>query len=383
MRNINLEKRSTEIARSANMDLMRIASMLLIILLHSIDHSGVLEASETAMFPMHLWVRFTYMLAQVCVNCYVLISGYFLVKSKFRLQKLVALYLETMFYSLVIRIVFIATGYAEFSISSLLSCFVPIITGRYWFITIYFGLYLVFPFLNIAINAMNRKQHLCLNIILFILFSVLVSVYPSFKGMNSGEGWGLAWFIVLYFCAAWFRLYYTPNNKKIRYLLIWVALSILIAVFYIICVNMIGRNNILVNAINNQYRYDSVFAYISSICILLFFINLKIKNLFFNKLIIFVAPSTLGVYLIHTHADFSKWFWTWLNLPSKMNSSMFIIIQLGGVVCGIFASCIFIDIIRRYTVGRIEKSRLIYNWCNKITVYLRSIISKISEVNNG
>lgn len=383
MRNINLEKRSTEIARSANMDLMRIASMLLIILLHSIDHSGVLEASETAMFPMHLWVRFTYMLAQVCVNCYVLISGYFLVKSKFRLQKLVALYLETMFYSLVIRIVFIATGYAEFSISSLLSCFVPIITGRYWFITIYFGLYLVFPFLNIAINAMNRKQHLCLNIILFILFSVLVSVYPSFKGMNSGEGWGLAWFIVLYFCAAWFRLYYTPNNKKIRYLLIWVALSILIAVFYIICVNMIGRNNILVNAINNQYRYDSVFAYISSICILLFFINLKIKNLFFNKLIIFVAPSTLGVYLIHTHADFSKWFWTWLNLPSKMNSSMFIIIQLGGVVCGIFASCIFIDIIRRYTVGRIEKSRLVYNWCNKITVYLRSIISKISEVNNG
>lgn len=34
--------------RNANMDLLRIVSILLIILLHSIDHSGVLEASETA-----------------------------------------------------------------------------------------------------------------------------------------------------------------------------------------------------------------------------------------------------------------------------------------------------------------------------------------------
>ena len=32
--------------RSANMDLLRIVSMLLIILLHSIDHSGVLEQAE-------------------------------------------------------------------------------------------------------------------------------------------------------------------------------------------------------------------------------------------------------------------------------------------------------------------------------------------------
>ena len=87
--------------RNANMDLLRILSMFLIILLHSIDHSGVLEVADVGPMHMQLYIRFIYMLTQVCVNCYVLLSGYLLVKSKFRLQKLVALWMEVIFYSFV------------------------------------------------------------------------------------------------------------------------------------------------------------------------------------------------------------------------------------------------------------------------------------------
>lgn len=35
-------------ARDAHLDLLRIVSMLLIILLHSIDHSGVLEQADSS-----------------------------------------------------------------------------------------------------------------------------------------------------------------------------------------------------------------------------------------------------------------------------------------------------------------------------------------------
>lgn len=358
--------------RNSNMDLLRIVSMFLIILLHSIDHSGVLEASETASLPIQVWVRFTYMLTQVCVNCFVLISGYFLVRSKFRLQKLIALWLETVFYSLIIRIVFIAIGYSSFSVSSILGCFVPVFTGRYWFITIYFGLYLVFPFLNIAINAMSRKQHLMLNIVLFFLFSVVVSVYPSFKGMNSGAGWGLAWFIVLYFIAAYVRLYYEPNGKKIRYLLFLLLIGIIVSICY---VTVNGKSNILTNAVSNCYRYDSVFAYLSSICLLLFFVNVRINNKVINRLIIFIAPSVFGVYLIHAHTDFSLWSWEFLDLPSKMSSLMFIPIQL-AIVIAIYAFCTVIDLVRRFTIGRIETSKLILSFSNSIEKMLLNFFKR-------
>lgn len=358
--------------RNGNMDLLRIFSMFLIVLLHSIDHSGVLEQAEFSSTAINLWVRFTYMLTQVCVNLYVLISGYFLVNSRFRLQKLVALWLEVTFYSVVIKLVFMLMGYRPFSIASLASCLMPIFTGRYWFITIYFGLYLVFPFLNIAIKAMNKKQHTLCNIVLFVLFSVMISIHPSFKGMNSGAGWGLAWFVVLYFAAAWFRLYF-DSTKKMLPMAIWIGSSLAIACGYIFIGNI---TPIAKELFDNQYRYDSIFAYVSSLCILATFINIKIKNDWVNKAIVFIAPSILGVYLIHAHSEFSPWSWEFLNMPQYMDSLMFLIVQF-AVVIAIMVFCLIIDVVRRYTIGRIETSRVIVSFCEKIESKANALLIKI------
>ena len=67
----------TKKTREANLDVLRIVSMLLIILLHSIDHSGVLEQAESSGKWMYFYVRFTYAMCMVCVNIYVMLSGYF------------------------------------------------------------------------------------------------------------------------------------------------------------------------------------------------------------------------------------------------------------------------------------------------------------------
>ena len=170
--------------------------MLLIILMHSIDHTGVLEASSKAGIGTFVLVRFLYMLTQISVNCYVMLSGYFLVRSRFRLKKIVELWLEVAFYSFVIKLIFMLTREIPFSAVALLSCFFPILTGRYWFIAIYIGMYLLSPFLNIAIRAMDKKTHGLLILTLGLLFSAWSSIHPSFAGMNSGGGWGLAWFVL-------------------------------------------------------------------------------------------------------------------------------------------------------------------------------------------
>lgn len=90
-------EKMTKKQRNTNLDLLRIVSMLLIVFLHSIDHSGVLENAAGCGSVMHFYVRFTYALCQVCVNIYIMLSGYFMVTSKFRLQKLVTLWMEASF----------------------------------------------------------------------------------------------------------------------------------------------------------------------------------------------------------------------------------------------------------------------------------------------
>ena len=355
--------------RDANLDLLRIVSMLLIIFLHSIDHSGVLEQAEGSSSAMYFYVRCTYALCQVCVNCYVMLSGYYLVHSKFRLQKLVALWMETVFYAFILKLLFMVTGQDTVSIISLISCFFPILTGRYWFITIYVGMYLLSPFLNKLIHAMNRKEHALLNICLFVLFSLWSSIHPSIAGMNSGGGWGLAWFVVLYFAAAWFRLYYTPKHKPVILLGIFLLIPLLMAAGQV-AAKAVGIG-IVQNIISNWFRYDSAPAYLMTIALFAAFLNIRIKRDCVSKAICSVAPLTLGVYLIHAHAKVSPWLWETLNLPAKMRAGWFSLIQFGCVIA-IFAACIAIDSIRQATVGKLENAKQLRQLCD-------SISNKLSE----
>lgn len=357
-------------SRDANLDLLRIVSMLLIVFLHSIDHSGVLEEAELSSNGMYFYVRFTYALCQVCVNCYIMLSGYYLVHSKFRLQKLVTLWMETVFYAFTLKLLFMVTGQETFSIVSLVSCFFPILTGRYWFITIYAGMYLIFPFLNKLIHALNRKEHTLLNICLFILFSLWSSIHPAIAGMNSGGGWGLAWFVVLYLAAVWFRLYYTPKHNPILLLGLFVLVPLLMATGQM-AANAAGIG-ILQSIISNWFRYDSAPVYLMTIALFMAFLNIRIKGDCASKAISAIAPLTLGVYLIHAHANVSPWLWETLNLPVKMASAGFPLVQLGCVLA-IFIACIALDAIRQATIGKLENAKKLQLLCNTIS-------SKVAEL---
>lgn len=319
-------------------------------------------------------MQLAYALCQVCVNCYVMLSGYYLVNSEFRVQKLVALWMEVVFYSVVLRMLFMLTGKHTFSITSLLSCFVLMLTGRYWFITIYVGLYLTFPFLNKLIRAMNKKEHTLLNICLFVLFSLSISIYPSFAGMNSGGGWGLAWFVVLYLLAAWFRLYYTPKHKPALLLAVFVGLPILMSVGQV-CANAAGIG-VFQRIIGNWYRYDSVPVYFMTVALFTAFLNIRIKSGRMGRLISSVAPLTLGVYLIHAHADVSSWLWETLNLPQYMGNAWFPLLQLGCVIA-IFLVCIAVDALRKVTVGRLENASALSTFCSMISAKFAELLQKI------
>lgn len=354
--------------RDANLDLFRIISMLLIIFLHSIDHSGVMEQAEINSSWMYVYVRFTYALSQVCVNCYVLLSGYYLVKSKFRIKKLIALWIETVFYSLAFKLIFMLSGQDAFSPLSLLSCFFPFLTGRYWFITIYVGMYLLSPFLNLFINAMNKKQHTVFNLLLLLLFSLWSSLHPSMAGMNSGGGWGLAWFVVLYVIAAWFRLYYTPNYKYFLKLSAFVAIPLMIA-FAQFAAKTLGIG-IAQSILSNWFKYNSIPVVIMTLSLFIAFLNIKINNSVVSKIVCYVSPLTFGVYLIHAHANVSPWLWNSLALPEKMGSFSFIFIQIGCVIA-IFLSCIAIEAIHKATLGRIEKCKVICRISDKIASIIK------------
>lgn len=368
----NIQKLRTTKERNANLDLLRIISMFLIVLLHSIDHSGVLESIQIETGFIYLYEKILHNFTQICVNCFVLLSGYFLVKSKFRISKIISLWIEVVFYALLFKIIFMISGAIPFSFMSLASCFFPITTGRYWFVTIYIGMYLLAPFLNKAIFALNKKQMSALVVILFILMSVWVSVHPKIAGMNSGGGWGLAWFVTLYITAAWFRLHYQPNKKHISLAIICLVNPIIVG-----CALFVSQKyniGILTTVASNWYKYDSVPVFFSTISLFIAMLNITIKNKISTKIITAVAPLTFGVYLIHAHANVDPSLWSFLNLPDKLLMPSFPLYQI--LVCVlIFAVGIAIDFFRQLLFrpidGWIRKSNTIGKLETKISSYIQ------------
>lgn len=342
--------------RNMGLEWLRICAMFLIILLHSIDHSGLYE-SLAEKSGLYYYEQFVYYLVQVCVNCFVLISGYFLVKSEFKLKKLLSLWVEVVFYALVIKVVMMAAGTVPFSITSLISCLVPIFTGRYWFITIYFGLYLLFPFYNIAVRAMTKKQHKSLVIILVSLFSLMISIHPSFKGMNSGGAWGLAWFTVLYFIAAYLRCHYTPNGKIALPLIVFFACPSIMTIILTIS-RELGISP-LTQAAANLRRYDSLPVLIASIALMLVFMNCRVSySDKMNKLVTRVSQATFGVYLIHAHADICiPEMWQRIGMVENIVYWWFPLYQI-AIVAAIFAVCVLLDWIRQALFNIVRINRL-------------------------
>ena len=81
--------------RLYNLDFLRIVAMLMIVTLHFLGKGGVLGVAAMSSRYNLAWA-----IEEVCivaVNCYVLISGYFLIKSRFRLSRLITLSFQVLF----------------------------------------------------------------------------------------------------------------------------------------------------------------------------------------------------------------------------------------------------------------------------------------------
>lgn len=63
---------------------------------------------------------------KIGINCFVMITGYFMCKSNITLKKFIKLFGEIMFYKVIIGLIFLLTKYEPFSIRTYAKMFLPI-----------------------------------------------------------------------------------------------------------------------------------------------------------------------------------------------------------------------------------------------------------------
>ena len=114
--------------RESGLELYRIIAMLLIVAHHYVVNSGLmdvmyespLEGKAVFMFLFGMW-------GKTGINCFVLITGYFMCTSSITLRKFLKLLLMVYLYKIVIYVIFTATGYDEVTLSGIVKRLLPVI----------------------------------------------------------------------------------------------------------------------------------------------------------------------------------------------------------------------------------------------------------------
>ena len=98
--------------RSSNIELFRIIMMLSIVAHHYVVNSGVRGAILEPPYAWHHYFLYVFgMWGKIGINCFVLITGYYMCRSDITIRKFLKLLFEILFYNAVIYIAFSIGGY--------------------------------------------------------------------------------------------------------------------------------------------------------------------------------------------------------------------------------------------------------------------------------
>ncbi len=326
--------------RESNIELFRIFLMLMIIAHHYVVNSGIEglydfnRVSGNQVF-LELWGWG----GKVGVNCFLLVTGYFMCQKDFTWRKFLKLYLEVKFYKLAIALIFVLAGRqaltAGYCFNTVFS--VAVLMGTTFSAT-FIALFLLVPFINRLIRALDGRSHAWL-IVALLAFYALIGTF--FNRHFSGD---IGWFVAVYLIGAYIRLYSTPRMDSLRHTASWAALALILSfgsvMLITLCPQLTGRMNVY------YFLSDSnrIMAIVSAVALFLMFKNINMGH---NRVVNLAATATFGVLLIHTHSDLRTWLWDdVLAVKAQFTSNLLWLHAIASCV-GIYLVCVVIDLLRQ------------------------------------
>lgn len=353
--------------RESNFELMRIISMFFIVIYHMLVVSGGQLINHTSGFTQ-MFCEILSLLIIVHVNSFVLISGYFQYDRKTSFKKVAHLISMTLFYSIIIALIFDVTGLVDIDLLGFVKVFSPLEFPNLWFLVMYIALYLLTPYINILIKKLSQKEHRKLLILSFVMFSIIPAI--TYQSTFRNDGFTLIQFIFLYMLGAYLKKYpisenihfknYSKSKKIVIFSSLFLFFGIVNYLFLFFSKNVLEMNpgtfiSYVCNAIkDNTYLYSNPLIIIQSVCYFLIFENFNFKS----KIINHISSSIFAIYVITENPYILGNLYYWIGINTENGSifngfSIVIVMFIWSII--VFASCIIIESIRKESIKLIKK----------------------------
>lgn len=314
--------------RESNIELLRILSMFMIILFHLGCH-GVTSLYSSSITINNMYINYMDTLGRIGVNVFVLISGYLLVNRKrYNYKKLILLWLQILFYS--VCLYYVSVIIFKNSNANLLRALLPLSTRRWWFATTYFVLYLIYPYINIFVKNISKKEFEKLLIILTLVFCMWPTIINTSMESNS-----ITLFIYLYLIGAYIKLY-----VKINYTEEWLLYTIVLFIVSVLMIIVFYYIKLDYRIVFGDFKFLTL---LISVVLFLTFLNIKIKN---SNIINTIGKSTFGIYLLHECPDTRKYMWIDIFKTNTLYRTPYLIPKTLLFTLIVFCVCFIIEYIR-------------------------------------
>ena len=308
--------------RQSNIEALRLLSMLMVLNLHSFwgynYGTGILQAAD--------FFRET---TSICaVNAFLLISGYFGIKWKFK--SFFNLIFQLFFYAFGVYAVAAAIGVIDFSSKEFLMNATCIY--KYWgFITAYVLLYMLSPMLNALSEKLTSKE---LFLTIIVLYASEWLITRDCGSMNYG---------ILYLIGRFIKKSNAVNNLEIDATKgYWLTTILICALVY--C----SYSYLHITTAEKMcdfvfgYSYSGPFVILQAVFLFLVFARMNFTSKFIN----WCSASCLSIFLIHMHPSikyigYYSFTESLYDLPVLQHIGVLLLL-----IISVFFGCILIDKIR-------------------------------------
>lgn len=335
--------------RSSNLELYRILVMLLIVAHHYVVLSGLtsvdgllqdnpLSANSIYLYLFGMW-------GKVGINCFLLITGYFMCISNISLRKFVKLYMWILTYRLLLTITFVVAGSETLSPKTILLILPFSNIHSDSFVSAFMAWWLFIPFLNVLVNNLNRRQHAILIALMLLIFS-FVPFIPKILEIENNP---ICWFTALYVIASYIRKYPDTIHKSTS-ALFWCIITLILVTIAMMSVVLILWLGYKLNTTLPQYYMvvdsDKPLALLIAVSSFLWFKNIKMG---YSRIINILGAASFGVLLIHSGSS-AMMTWLWKDTIDCVGHYSLPLWQLllysTGCVLSIYTVCAAIDYTR-------------------------------------
>lgn len=342
--------------REANFELLRIAAMLMIIALHYLIKGGAVKpyAESGTAVNCAAWLAEAFCLP--AVNCYVLISGYFLTESEWKPGRVASLFFQVLFYSALIPVVFLIIG--ELSLQQLgiydwINYLLPIDTEHYWFVTAYLLMYLFSPLLARAVRQMEKRELQRVLLLLFFFFSAVKTFVPV-SLVTDHYGYDFGWFLCLFVLAGYLRRFgFAGLSKHSAAAALYVSSSLGIWVLSLLSHRMAEKVSAFSYYENMPYTYNHLLCLTASVGLFYLFKDTQLREGAFAETVRRLAPYTLGVYLLHEHLLVRYQWMQWLG-ADRVSGSFWFLPHMIVCVLLVYAVGTLADFVRAWIFERLR-----------------------------